>query len=79
MFRRSRQARIRQGLHSRWLLFHPRFDGAAWSGTHWVEVNPDGFPIGSAKVCVFDNEDLAMRYALEHDFDTVTVDLNPVV
>lgn len=72
-YSRSRQARVRQGYGKYWYLFHSRFDGAVWSGVTWVECNLEGYPIGNNPVCKFMNQDQAVRYALEHGFDTVAV------
>jgi hypothetical protein len=33
--------KLEEGIFQKWFIFHFRFDGAAWSGTQWVECNPD--------------------------------------
>lgn len=69
----GRKGRVKQGIFGRWYVFHPLFDGAAWSGLRWVECTPEGFPIGQAQVCNFETEDEAVAYCFNNGFDTVSV------
>lgn len=54
--------RIKRGLFDLFYIFHPIDDRLAWSGSEWVLVREDGFPLGDAHVCNFGAAEEAQEY-----------------
>lgn len=65
------QVRLRQNAFDRWIVVDAANELTAWSGSRFVPITDEGFPVSDVQVSNLDTRDSAAEYAVSFGFEVV--------